>query len=75
MEIIKCLEKSTAVTEFVLDIKIFESGFYIRIEAVLIDSTELYIREYVDANERNYSYHWQLSNSELILRWDNAPLS
>ena len=33
----------------------------------------MYIKEYVDVNERNYSYHWQDKNQKLILRWDNSP--
>jgi hypothetical protein len=39
----------------------------------LIDSSKLFIREYIDPEERNYSYPWQKNNGELITRWDNAP--
>ncbi len=39
----------------------------------LIDNSDLFITEYVDEEERNYTYHWQDENKEMILRWDNAP--
>ena len=74
MEILDCLNKSKLVKSYeVLDFKTFENGFYIKIKAVIADNTELFIREYTDEKERNYSYHWQDKNQNLILRWDNAP--
>ena len=30
-------------------------------------------REYVDEADRKYSFHWQATDGELIIRWDNAP--
>ncbi len=73
MEIIKCVEKSEIIKEYdILVFEIFEGGFYIKIRAALIDDTELYIREYSDVDERNYSYHWQDLNGRLLMRWDNA---
>jgi hypothetical protein len=73
LEIIKCLEKSSAVKDFkVLVLEYFEGGFYIKIKATLNNNTELYIREYSDVNVRNYSYHWQEPNQKLLIRWDNS---
>lgn len=73
MEIIRCVEKCGIVKKYdVLTFEVFEGGFYIKIRASLINDTELYIREYSDVNERNYSYHWQDSNRQLLMRWDNA---
>lgn len=44
MEIIKCLEKSSAVKDFnILVLEFFEGGFYIKIKATLNNNTELYI--------------------------------
>lgn len=40
---------------------------------MIIDCSLLHVKEYNDINERNYSFHWQKSNGELIIRWDNAP--
>ena len=74
MEILDCLKKFKVVKDFdVLDFKLFEGGFYVKIKVVLEDNSVLFIREYVDEEERNYSYHWQDSENNLILRWDNAP--
>jgi hypothetical protein len=73
LEIIKCVEKSGIVKKYdILTFEIFEGGFYIKIRALLINNSELYIREYSDVSERNYSYHWQDSNKGLLMRWDNA---
>ncbi|MCR4289796.1 MAG: DUF6516 family protein [Candidatus Scalindua sp.] len=73
MEIIKCLEKSSAVKNFnVLVLEYFEGGFYIKIKATLNNNTELYIREYSDVHVRNYSYHWQEPNQKLLIRCDNS---
>ncbi len=73
MQIIECVEKSSLIKKYdILVFEIFEGGFYIKINAVLIDDSELYIREYSDVKERNYSYHWQDSNGRLLMRWDNA---
>ena len=47
MEIIKCLEKSGIIKKYdILVFEIFEGGFYIKIRALLINDSELYIREY-----------------------------
>lgn len=74
MEIIKCLEESVVIKRYeILAFEIFENGFYIKIKTSLIDGSELHIREYVDETERNYSYHWQDSNKNMIIRWDNSP--
>ncbi len=74
MEILDCLRKFKVVREFeLLDFRLFEDGFYIKIRVVLKDNSILFIREYVDKEERNYSYHWQDSEGNLIVRWDNAP--
>ena len=74
MEIIKCLSNASIVSGFkILEYKTFPNGFYIKISAFLKDQSELHIREYSDNIERNYSYHWQDKNSNLIIRWDNAP--
>ena len=74
MEIIEYLEKSPVVKSFVIrDFKDFKSGVYIYIIVNLIDNSVLYINEYISVMERNYSYHWQDDNNNLIIRFDNAP--
>jgi len=73
VEIIKCIEKSGIIKKYdILAFEIFKGGFFIKIRALLNDDSELYIREYSDVVERNYSYHWQDSDRQLLMRWDNA---
>lgn len=74
MEIIQCLENNSLVQSFeIIDFKDFGNGYYFKIKVILLDDSEIFISEYIDSSERNYSYHWQTKNSELIKRWDNAP--
>ncbi len=74
MEILKWLELYPIVKDFrILEYKTFNFGFFIKIKVILVDNSELYIREYSDIKERNYSYHWQDEYGELKIRWDNAP--
>ncbi|MGR3219791.1 MAG: toxin-antitoxin system TumE family protein [Candidatus Anammoxibacter sp.] len=74
MEIIACLENSNVVKDFkVLVLEFFKGGFYTKIKATLSNNTALFIREYSDVNERNYSYHWHDPNKKILIRWDNSP--
>jgi hypothetical protein len=74
MTIIKSLESSPVVISFtILEYRQFSSGYFINARALIKDGSCLYIREYVDDLERNYSFHWQTSEGLLIIRWDNAP--
>jgi hypothetical protein len=64
--------------EFIVDYEIeeyreFKDGFYVKIAAHLSNTTNLHIREYSDAAERDCSYHWQDKDNRLIARWDNSP--
>lgn len=69
MEIIKCLDNSSIVTNFrILEYKTFPDGFYVKISAYLKNQTKLQIREYSDSIERNYSYHWQNKSGEMLIR-------
>jgi len=45
---------------------------------VLIDKSELHIREYISIDNKKlqrltYRFHWQDEEKQLIARWDNAP--
>jgi hypothetical protein len=74
MNVFRLLEDSPAVLRFeVIDLKHWQQGYYVRLEAEMIDHSRLFIREYVDEAERRYSYHWQNQKNQLICRWDNAP--
>lgn len=57
--ILKSLESSIVVKTFELqDYKTFQGGFYLKIKVMLKNNSILFIREYSDISERNYSYHW-----------------
>ena len=74
MEIIKSLRDCNFVNDFsVVQHKVFNGGFFLKVKTTLKDQSILFISEYSDTNERNYSYHWQKQNGELIIRWDNSP--
>ena len=50
-----------------------ETVQFIKIKAILKNRSILYIRENWALDQTKYSYHWQDSEGNLILRWDNAP--
>ncbi|MCF8367371.1 MAG: DUF6516 family protein [Bacteroidales bacterium] len=73
-DVLKLLEESKVIESFeILDFRQFDSGFYLKLAIKFIHNTYLYASEYFDVSERNYSFHWQDQNGEMILRWDNAP--
>lgn len=73
LQIIHCLRSSKVVREFVIQtFEVFDRGFFLKVKVILANNTELFIREYVDSEERNYYYHWKDSLGNLIMRWDNA---
>lgn len=63
------LVKDLEVTEVVEE----ERVQFLRVRAEMIDGSLLYIREAVFPHTSKYSYHWQTSAGELLIRWDNAP--
>ncbi|MFW6225148.1 MAG: toxin-antitoxin system TumE family protein [Bacteroidota bacterium] len=74
MESFKFLENKSFIKEFqVLDFFYTNTARYFKLKITFINKTVLFAREYVDAKERNYAYHWQDNDNNLICRWDNAP--
>ena len=74
LKILQLLNESEIITSY--EIEDFKQGnnfYYIRVKAKLVNKTTLFIREYVSEEDYNYSYHWQDEDSQLIIRWDNAP--
>lgn len=50
------------------------SSLRLRAQVTLNDGSQLYIRETViDGAKRKYAYHWQDTQGNLLIRWDNAP--
>jgi hypothetical protein len=60
-------------TYVILDFKQGLDFYYLKCSAKLKDGTDLHIKEYASTREFIYSYHWQSTSGELIIRWDNAP--
>ena len=74
MEIFKWLDDSTFVkSHSINDFRKSETVFYLNIKIHFVNNSELHVREYLDTDHRKYSFHWQSSNGDLIIRWDNAP--
>jgi hypothetical protein len=57
----------------ILDFKSGESFYFLKVKAVIIDDSELHIKEYYSVDSYFYSYHWQDRNGFMKIRWDNAP--
>jgi len=74
LRILKLLRESKIVKSFeILDFKSGKDFYFFKIKVVLVDFSELYVREYVSEDDHLYSYHWQDKNGKLRIRWDNAP--
>lgn len=74
MNIINYLKKKDYIEEIIIhDFKEFSYGYYFKIQCIFLNKFECHIKEYVDEATRNYSYHLQNAQSQLIIRWDNAP--
>ncbi|MBA7587452.1 hypothetical protein ES708_29481 [subsurface metagenome] len=74
MGILQWLESSNIITHYyVIDYKTWKTGRYYKITIYLKDNSVIYAREYFDLKERNYSFHWQDKDENLIIRWDNSP--
>ena len=73
---LKTLEllKSKLVKSYeLLDFKQGEDFYFLKLKAILIDNSELYIKEYISEKDYLYSYHWQDEKGSLRIRWDNSP--
>lgn len=72
-DLITKLQDSAVVKQVqVLDMVDESSAKFLKCCAELIDGSKLYLTESYVADKNKYSYHWQDSSNQLILRWDNA---
>jgi len=70
---LRLVKESSIVREYeIQDFKQGRNFYYIRLKVILIDNSELYVKEYVSETEYLYSFHWQYKDGSLIIRWDNA---
>jgi hypothetical protein len=74
MDIFKWLDDASLIDSYSInDFRKSESAFYLNVKIIFTDNSELHAREYIDADHRKYSFHWQTLIGTLIARWDNAP--
>ena len=58
----------------VIRYRTFEFAYELVAEVLFVDSSTLFIRDYLFSNgNRKYAFHWQSSNGKCIDRWDNVP--
>ena len=72
-KILKFVEKSLLVQDF--KIHDFNTGTefaYIKLEILLKNSSKVDIREFVNAKQGKYSFHW-IVDTRIEIRWDNSP--
>ena len=73
-KILRLFKKSKIIKNHViLDFNSGPDFYYVKAKLELIDTTLLFIKEFVSSIKHVYSYHWQDINNELITRWNNAP--
>lgn len=53
------------------DVEPESSRFKTEIE--FVDNSTLMVKDFIFQTGRKYAYHWQDSEGNLIVRWDNAP--
>jgi hypothetical protein len=72
--IVAALRQSPLVRDLEIGAMIDEANVQLlRVRAELVDGSLLYVREAIFPHTSKYSYHWQTSTGEMLLRWDNAP--
>jgi len=74
MEILKLLDRCPIVIDYEVEqFRSWEAGGFYRLRVEFSDKSILHAREYVDEEERSYSFHWMTSAGYLLIRWDNSP--
>lgn len=73
LKILESLQDNVIKSYEILDFKSGERFYFLKVKAVLIDDSELHIKEYYSVDSCFYSYHWQDNNGFMRIRWDNAP--
>jgi len=48
------------------------NSYRFKAKLILIDGSQLIIRDYLFPSGRKYSFHWKDKNNNLLIRWDNS---
>ena len=73
LKILELLKSKLVKSYELLDFKQGEDFYFLKLKAILIDNSELHIKEYISEKDYHYSYHWQDEKGSLRIRWDNSP--
>jgi len=74
MEISRLFEYSDIIADFdVLEYNADADKLHYKLKLSFIDGSLLFVKEYLSGTERKYSFHWQNSSGEIMVRWDNSP--
>lgn len=58
----------------VIDYDYFATNYKVVIEISLHNGSSLFVKDYLFSDgKRKYSFHWQDSDEQCIIRWDNTP--
>ncbi|KPA15289.1 hypothetical protein MHK_004513 [Candidatus Magnetomorum sp. HK-1] len=72
MEILKLLENSNFIKSYeIIDYRRWSDGLYYKLKIIFINDSVLFAKEYIDSNEKNYSFHWQNNKNQLIFSFEN----
>jgi hypothetical protein len=67
-EIFNWLDDSQIVSQYeVLDFQQDDESYFLKLKIKFVDKSELFTRESVKRNLRNYSFHWQSEEGLLII--------
>ena len=73
-EILRLLDENSHVLSYeVIDFRENADSFFLKLKIIFSDRSLLFTKEYFSKTIRNYSYHWQDKDNNLLVRWDNAP--
>ncbi|QKZ12403.1 DUF6516 family protein [Spirosoma sp. KUDC1026] len=74
MEYLVWLNTHPFVSQYdVLRLDHMEDTFFAKLRITLIDGSVLHTKEYSDSTTRKYAFHWQKTDQQWLVRWDNAP--
>jgi hypothetical protein len=72
-EIVATLRRNVLVRSLdIIDLVEEESVQFLRARADLVDGSVLHVRELLFPDHSKYSYQWQATSGETLIRWDNA---
>jgi hypothetical protein len=50
-----------------------QDKLFAKLRISLVDGSVLHTKEFSDSTTRKYAFHWQKTDEQWMVRWDNAP--